>query len=157
MESQLTEPISFPSVTNTFELPLLFTGQAQKEFVLNQSLFLLDALLRQSVVASIPSPPSESADGESYIVGNPADGDWEGHDDQVAIRIGGAWRFVQPFEGMRLFDQSAGHTMIFASTWSKTVAPSDPQGGDVVDVQARAAIAELSQALRGAGVFASEA
>ena len=32
----MAETVSFPSTTPTFEIPLLFTGQAQKEFSINQ-------------------------------------------------------------------------------------------------------------------------
>ncbi len=151
----MANPIAFPTSTETFEFPILFAGQAQKEFFVNQSLYLLDALLRQCITASLDTPPEESVEGASFIVSAPATGDWEGREDHVAIRIGGAWHFVQPFDGMRLFDQNAGSVLIFLSGWIKAEAPPEPQGGTVIDVEARTAISELSQALRSLGILDS--
>jgi len=79
--------------------------------------------------------------------------EWAGHDGDVAVLIGGAWQFIAPFDGMQMFDQAAGQFLIFRSGWVDVNAPADVQGGSVVDVEARSAIADLSQALRSIGIL----
>ncbi len=149
----MPEPISFPTATNTFSLPLLFAGQAQKEFFVNQSLTLIDSLLQQSVEATQAAPPQNPSDGHAYRVGDGATGDWAGRDGSIAILIGGAWQFTAPFDGMQIYDRTAERTLVYRAGWVEANAPADAQGGGVVDVEARAAIAELSQALRNLGIL----
>ena len=149
----MTTPISFPSTSSNFSLPLLFAGQAQKEFSLNQSLSIIDALLLQSVDASASVPPAGPADGAKYRVQAGASGDWSGHDDDIAIQIGGAWHFVAPKNGMNLFDREAENTLHYNSGWKSAAEPTAPSGGATVDSEARAAIVELIEALRNLGVF----
>ncbi len=153
----MPEPISFANATEQFSFPYLFVGQAQKEFFVNQSLTLIDALLRGSVASSLSEPPSEAIDGDVHRVLEPAVGDWLGQDNKLALRVGRAWHFVAPFDGMQLFDQSAGQLLIFRSGWVSETAPAEVQGGNVVDVEARAAIADLSQSLRSLGILAPAA
>lgn len=151
----MSEPISFPTATEQFAFPYLFVGQAQKEFYVNQSLALLDSLLRQCVVSSLSEPPNEAVDGDVHRVVEPAAGDWSGQDHKIAVRIGGSWQFVAPFDGMQLFDQTAEQMLIYRSGWISETAPDDVQGGSVVDVEARAAITDLTQSLRSLGILAA--
>ncbi|MAY20470.1 MAG: hypothetical protein CL955_07615 [Erythrobacteraceae bacterium] len=152
----MADPIAFPSTTPNYSLPLLFTGQAQKEFSLNQSLTLIDALLTPSVNASTDTPPPTANEGESFRVSAPATGDWTNHEDEIAIRIGGAWQFVQPVTGMTLYDQADAAYWHYNSTWKSAAEPAAPTGGSVVDIEARTALAELIQALRNLGIFAGQ-
>lgn len=50
-------------------------GQAQKEFYVNQSLAILDALAPRAVVASHSQPPADSVENACYPVTGPAPGD----------------------------------------------------------------------------------
>ncbi|WP_298470328.1 DUF2793 domain-containing protein [uncultured Erythrobacter sp.] len=147
----MPEPITFSTATNQFQLPLLFAGQAQKEFFVNQSLVLVDSLLQQGVVATLDAPPASPEDGDTYLVGESPSGEWENNEARIAIRIGGAWQFIEPFEGMHLFDRNAGSFVVYRSGWTAFVAPDLPQGGGVVDAEARNAIAELTQTLLNLG------
>jgi hypothetical protein len=150
----MSDPIAFPSSTPVIGLPLLMAGQAQKEFFVNQALCLLDALYPQTVRASLGTPPVDPSDGESFRITAPASGVWAGRENQVAVRIGGDWHFIDPQEGMRLFDRTAGCILLFRLQWHQCAAPAAPSGGTVIDLEARAAIAALTQALITAGVFA---
>lgn len=150
----MSEPVSFTALTPNLGLPLLLAGQAQKEFFVNQALSILDALQCLSVRASLPAPPLIAQEGEAFLVAAPATQAWEGCDNHVALRIGGAWHFIPPREGMLLFDQAAGHLLIFRSGWQRANAPAAPTGGAVIDAEARGAILQLVQGLRAIGLLA---
>ena len=149
----MTVPVEFPSATKNVSLPFLFSGQAQKEFYINQSLSLIDALLQRGIHGSLSMPPSDPLDGDCYRVLSPADGAWIGQEDKLAVQVGGAWHFVEPKVGMTIFDQNASCMLHFNAGWQSAVEPSAPSGGDTIDTQARAAISDLIEALRSTGFF----
>ncbi|MEM8724610.1 MAG: DUF2793 domain-containing protein, partial [Pseudomonadota bacterium] len=143
----MPEPITFPTATHLFKLPLLFAGQAQKEFFVNQSLVLIDALLQHGIKATLGSPPTEPVEGDIYLVGESPTGEWQNNEASITIWVGGDWHFIAPVEGMHLFDRDAGSFLVYRSGWIAVSAPEQPQGGAVVDTEARSAIAELTQTL----------
>ena len=149
----MSDPITFPTNTPAIGLPLLVAGQAQKEFFVNQSLCMLDALHGRTVLASLPAPPATAADGECFRVTGPATAAWAEYEDRVAVMIGGDWHFISPQDGMHIFDKAAGHTLVFRSTWETANAPVSPSGGSVIDAEARAAIGQLVLALQTIGVL----
>ena len=149
----MPDPITLPSSTPALGLPLLFAGQAQKEFFVNQALHVLDALNARAVSASQATPPVTVPEGACYRVTAPASGAWTGREGQIAIRIGGDWHFVPPAEGTVLFDRSTARKLVFRSQWEQAPAPALPTGGIVIDAQARAAISTVIDALRTLGVL----
>lgn len=153
----MANPISFPSTTTHFSLPLLFAGQAQKEPFINHAISALDALLGRTVEASLASPPSAPADGARYRITAGASGDWTGREDDLAVWIGGAWEFFSPVDGMQVFDRSEQILYFFSDSWAVAAEPAAPTGGATVDTEARAAIAILTEALRTAGIFEKSA
>jgi hypothetical protein len=48
---------------------------------------------------NLTSPPATPADGDTYIVGAAATGDWAAQDDEVAVWDGAAWVFYAPRVG----------------------------------------------------------
>ena len=146
-------PVSFPSSTPNFSLPLLFSGQAQKEFFLNQSFSIIDSLLQVAVIDSISSPPVEPKEGDSFRVTAPATDAWTGQEGQLAIFIGGSWVFVPPHQGMTIYDRQAGAITHFESNWLTATEPSLPTTGSTVDAEARLMLSELVEALRNVGIF----
>lgn len=149
----MSDPITFPSSTPALGLPLLIAGQAQKEFFVNQALGLLDALNARAVTGSQAAPPATPPEGACYRVTSPATGAWIGHQDQIAVRIGGGWHFVPPAEGLLLFDRAAARMMVYRSQWRPATAPALPAGGTVVDTEARAALTALVDTLRALGII----
>ena len=129
-------------------------GQAQKEFFVNQALGILDALQRAAVLASQPAPPAHAEDGDCYRITAPAQSEWAGCEDQLAVRIGGAWHLIQPRDGMRLLDSTAGDWLFYRAGWHSNQAPALPVGGGVVDNEARIAVEQLILALQTVGVLA---
>ncbi|QIQ87693.1 DUF2793 domain-containing protein [Erythrobacter sp.] len=149
----MTDPITYPYRTEAHGFPLLFAGQAQKEFTVNETICLIDALMTRTVKASLDAPPAEPAEGACYRVLEGATGEWSGKDRTIAARVGGGWHFVSPCEGMQVFDQAVGCWLHFEGDWNAAGEPIAPQGGAVVDLEARAAIAQLTDALRTLGLF----
>ena len=150
----MSEPLSFPSVTANFALPLLFAGQVQKEFFINQAFATIDALLQLTIEDIAAQPPSEVTDGQVFLVAASAADDWTGKDDNLALRIAGAWQFLAPTEGMKAFNRATGQFVLYNAGWKTAAEPVSPSGGSIIDVEARSAIDEIVQALRTAGVFA---
>jgi len=144
----MSQPVIFSSATPNIGLPLLSSGQAQKEFFINQALGILDALHRNTVSASQPAPPATADEGACLRVTAPATGAWAGCEDHIAIRIGEDWHFVAPREGMRLLDSGADQTLFYAAGWQSAEAPPVPAAGTVIDSEARATLSQLIQALR---------
>lgn len=149
----MAQAIAFPSQTANFELPLLFSGQVQKEFFLNQALATLDALLAGSIEETRAAPPTPAQEGLCFLVSPNADGDWLDHDDEIAVRVGDAWHFITPSEGMEVYDRTLGQKRVFKTQWELTSSPTPPQGGTVVDAEARAAISEILNSLRTLGIL----
>lgn len=149
----MPDPFAFPASTPALNLPLLAAGQAQKEFFVNEALSLLDALHPRAVIASQPSPPSTAAEGDCFRITSPASGAWNGHAGKVAVMVAGAWHFIAPAPGLLLFDQAAGQLIVFRSQWQAVANLAAPTGGNVIDVEARAAISALLAGLRAVGLL----
>ena len=152
----MSDPITFPSLTPAIGLPLLIAGQAQKEFFVNQALCSLDALSMRAVKASRPAPPSTAVEGDCFRVTSPAALAWVGREDHIAVLIAGAWHFIGARKGMQVFDQTAGHTLVFGTRWERASAPSLPTGGTVVDSEARTTIRTLIQSLQAIGILGAD-
>ena len=151
----MTDPISYTSVTPRFRLPLLFAGQAQKEFYVNEAHALTDALLHATCEGEAAAPPAVPAEGGTWLVASGASGTWTGEDGKLAAFQSGTWLFVAPHDGVRLFDRSTGQFLLYNGGWQRPAAPAEPSGGATVDAEARAAISRLIEALVGAGIFPS--
>lgn len=151
----MPEPLHFENTTSRFALPLLHVGQAQKEAFVNEAFSLTDALLHCAVAGEAASPPDQPVPGEAWLIGTAPRGAWAGQDGRIALFQGGAWVFVEPRDGMRIFDRGAGQEMLFFHFWRKASLPVEPLGGTSVDGEARAAINDLVSALKALGILPS--
>jgi len=149
----MPDPVTFDSATPRFGLPHLFSAQTQKEFIVNEAHARLDMLLHCAVEGEANDPPAAPADGEVWIAGPAAAGEWSGHAGELAGWQAGAWLFAAPREGLRVFDKAAGQTALYAAGWVRAAPPALPAGGATIDGEARAAIADLIEALRISGTF----
>lgn len=162
------------SSTARFALPLLAAGQAQKEIWHNEALTLIDALLQPCAEsAGADRPPDEPRAGQMWIVGGAPEESWAGRAGMLAIWTGGGWRFVEPRDGLRVHVREqgidalhveggwqigalAGTRMVVAG--DQVVGPrqpsvADPVGGGIADMEARAAIGGVLNALRMHGLI----
>jgi hypothetical protein len=151
----MSDPISFPSATARFALPLLFAGQSQKEFYVNEAHALVDALLHAACEGEAASPPASPAEGETWLVASGATGEWAGQDAKLAAWQSANWLLTTPRDGMRLFDRSTGQMLLYRGGWQRPATPALPSGGSVVDAEARTAIADLVATLADAGILPS--
>jgi len=149
----MTDPIAYTATTPRYGLPLLFAGQSQKEFYVNEAHALADALLHAACEGEAAAPPAAPTEGETWLVAAGATGDWSGEAGRLAAFQSGTWLFVSPRDGMRLFDRATGQVLLFNNGWHRPGAPAGPSGGATVDTEARAAISGLIAALIGAGIF----
>ncbi len=92
------------SDTSNLRLPLLAAAQAQKHVTMNEALVRLDALAMPSVLDdAVIDPPEGGAEGDSFIVPLGANGAWQGHEAELAFRVGGGWDFATPRPGWRVW------------------------------------------------------
>ncbi len=86
--------------TPNLALPYIIAAQAQKHVTHNEAIRALDAIVQISVLdRDLATPPSTPLDGDRYIVGASASGDWAGHDLSVAAFQDNAWMFYPPQTG----------------------------------------------------------
>ncbi|MCC6926107.1 DUF2793 domain-containing protein [Novosphingobium sp.] len=149
----MTDPL-FDSRTPRFDLPLLFAGQAQKEGYVNEVSARIDAILHGAIEDELTSPPATPGDGQCWLVGASASGEWSGKSGQIAARQAGNWLFITPCDGMRLLNRATGQEIRFNGSWLAAPRPSEPSGGSTVDAEARAAINAVIASLTTAGILA---
>lgn len=149
----MSDPISFESTSPRFGLPMLFVGQAQKEFFVNEAHALLDALLHGAIEGVANAPPASPAEGCSWLVDSAPSGEWDGQAGRIASRQGGNWLFTTPCDGMRLLNRESGQDMRYSAGWQAPARPAEPSGGATIDREARVAISQLISALVVVGAF----
>jgi hypothetical protein len=157
------------------ELPLLVAGQAHKEIVHNEALIRLDALVATAVVAIADEPPPAPVFGQCWIVGSAPTGAWTPHPGEIALWQTGGWLFLSPTSGLLAWHLGLQRFIYFdgvgwvTGSWpaaaieisGKTIlsgqflSVSDPSGGSVVDVEARAAVNAILGVLRDHGLIAA--
>lgn len=140
--------------TSRHKLPLLAVSQAQKEITHNEALVRIDALLHPVVVDELSTPPaiSDAEIGKCWLVGASPVGEWSGKAGQIAIWIGGGWRFCLAVDGMRIRLQSATSDRVRSGEfWIAAPAIENPANGAVIDAEARLALIALLDHLRTLG------
>lgn len=149
----MPDPIVFTSASPRLGLPLIFPGQSQKEFFMNEAHALVDALLHPAIEGESDAPPVAPEEGESWLVGGAPSGAWEDHAGELASYQAGSWIFAAARDGMAVLDRDTGQVIRFNGGWQRPAAPSEPDGGTTVDVEARAAIVGLIDGLVAAGIL----
>lgn len=149
----MSDPLVFDNASPHFGLPFLYSGQAQKEFYVNEAFAITDALLHCAIEGTATTPPASPLDGQNWSIGTGATGDWASHVGQIACRQSGNWIYITPQDGMKVFDRSSGVSWLYSSGWKIPSAVGEPTGGSTVDSQARAAIGQLISALRLASIL----
>jgi hypothetical protein len=143
--------------TARFLLPLLATAQAQKEITHNEALTLLDALAHSAIEDGPQAdPPGTAAPGQCWLVGDAATGAWTGAAGSLAVTTPGGWRFVAPRPGVRVLRLADNVLLRFDHDgWAEPAVVAKPDGGPVVDSEARAAIDALILLLSAQGLLIS--
>lgn len=122
----------------------------------------------------VADPPSDPLDGRAWIVGEAPTGDWVGHAGEIAVWTEGGWRFVAPAPGMTAWLSTASLWLWHdGNAWrtegwpcaglmvgvqrvvgARGAAIAGPTGGAVADLEARAAIQAMLEALETHGLIA---
>ncbi|MBY8978255.1 DUF2793 domain-containing protein [Rhodobacteraceae bacterium NNCM2] len=112
--------------TTKLLLPYIFAAQAQKHVTHNEALRILDGLVQLSVLArDLTAPPTSPVDGDRYIVGSDATGDWAGWDLSVAIWTDGAWLRLPPRTGWCAWIEDESLLLVYdGSGWVDTTPTS---------------------------------
>lgn len=142
--------------TGRHNLPLLAVSQAQKEITHNEALVLIDALLHTAIESVLVTPPTATdADiGKCWLVGTGATDLWVNKASQIAIWIGGGWRYLVAHDGMRLWNRSNGRDSIYSDgIWRSGPIIENPMGGTVIDSEARATLGAMLQYFRLIGIL----
>lgn len=142
--------------TGRYKLPLLAVSQAQKEITHNEALVRIDALLHAVAQEERSVPPVLSDDdiGKCWLVADAATGEWEGKSGQMAIWIGGGWRYCPSTDGMRVRMQASGTDRVRSGNeWISAPNVANPNGGTIMDTEARQSIVLLLGHLRSIGML----
>lgn len=144
-------------------LPLLVPGQGQKDVTHNEALAALDMLV-QPVAQSrgLSVPPVSPEVGRCWLVPEDASGAWGGREGQFACWTAGGWRYAEPSEGWHVWvidetimvRRQLGEWAQVAPLAIPGQAVPMPDGGTVVDVEARIAIETLLARLSNMGLLA---
>lgn len=160
--------------TPRLKLPVLQIGQSAKEATHNEALALLDLVAAAAVEdVGVNVPPADPAVGQCWIVGDAPAAEWVGNAQAIAGWTVGGWRFVAPVAGLSAWCIARARRVTFHDRWEDGVvratrllvdgvpvvgprqpAITTPQGGAVIDVEARAAIADMLAAMRAHGLVA---
>jgi hypothetical protein len=105
------------------------------------------------VEAELAAPPTAPADGQNWLIGTDASGDWSGKAGQIAMRQSGNWLYALPRDGMYLLNRATGQQVRFKAGWQAADRPAAPSGGTTIDAEARAAIAAIIASLTTAGII----
>lgn len=75
-------------------------SQSQPYVTMNEAIRWLECFSQLSVLdRDLTEPPETPQDGDLYIPASVATGDWEGHENQIALYLGNAWAFRDPPPG----------------------------------------------------------
>jgi hypothetical protein len=150
-------------VTARFGIPLLISGQGQKDITHNEALVVVDAIVGATVEArTLGTAPVNPQEGACWLVADGAIGNWAGKSGNLAIWSAGGWRFLLPPEGMSLYIKAEGVIARKVGTAWRDEAPRaapaarvvPPAGGTVQDLESRAAISTLIARLSQLGLLA---
>lgn len=160
--------------TARLALPLLASGQAQKDVWHNEALAILDIAVQAGVEeVGRDTPPDTAMPGRCWIVGTAPTGPWAGHAGAIAGWTAGGWRFVAARPGLRAWDAGTGQEVVHDGTgWVRGVvratrvlidgqqvlgprgaAVPAPSGGSIIDFEARVCLAEILITLRDHGLI----
>lgn len=90
--------------TPNLELPEWVQNQDQPHATVNMALRVLDCLTQLVIIdRDSTSPPGAPDEGDCYIPASGATDDWTGHEDDVAMFVGGTWVFRTPKFGWKAY------------------------------------------------------
>ena len=90
---------------------------------MDENLVRLSAIVAGTIMSQVATEPGTPTDGDRHLMtAGPNVG-------SLAIRDNGAWAYLPPFEGMRLYDESLNLSLIYNGTGWVGAVPYDLRGG----------------------------
>ena len=151
----MSDPITFDSITPRLALPLLFAGQAQKEFTVNEALLRADLALHCTIESELATPPASPLAGQAWLVAANPSGAFGGRAAAIAGFSASGWRFIAARPGLRVYDRASASFRHYTDSWQRSVVPATPSGGTTIDQEVRAALGNLLAKLVSAGILAT--
>ncbi|CAD7042073.1 hypothetical protein REJC140_01088 [Pseudorhizobium endolithicum] len=109
--------------TPKLNLPFILPAQAQKHVTHNEALLALDTLVQLTIAGELTGPPQTPAEGEAFLVGWPATGEWAGKEGMVASLQDGSWSFHRPTIGCRAWFTGSSEMKVLAEDGWRSVLP----------------------------------
>ncbi len=121
-------------------LPYLEASQAQKHVTVNEALARLDAQIHLSVLSRmVATPPATPLEADRYLIATSPTAAWTGQAGKLALWLEGAWVFVTPREGWRMWVADEDQLLIYnGATWQGAGVPSQLQNLQLLGVNAAA-------------------
>lgn len=109
------------ATTNHLGITKVEQSQSQKEVTVNQALDVLDAIINTGVIdKDLTAPPGSPSEGDVYIPAATATGAWASKENKLAHYTGGAWQFITPLEGLRMWVKDEGVRYVYQdSQWKQ--------------------------------------
>lgn len=115
------------TVSPRLSIPLLDDAQSGKVEQANRAFRHIEAMLAANPLdRNLTAPPGSPTDGDCYIVGASATGEWSSHDGDLAYYRNGAWQFQTPTSGMTAHIDDEKVLMAYSDTESEWY-PVQPQ------------------------------
>ncbi len=114
--------------TPNLKFPYIVAAQAQKHITHNEAIRSLDAVVQLSVKdRDLTTAPGSPLDGDRYIVGVSATGNWSGKDSQIAAFQDNAWMFYAPQEGWLAWVADEDKLLVWdGSAWAEVSSSTNP-------------------------------
>ena len=109
-----------PDFTQGIDLKKLLVGGGTI-LLENENLAIIDNFLSRGALSIEATPPGGAANDDMYVVDRAptAATEFEGHGNEIAVRLNGAWYFISPAQGTRLYVQDHKASFSFDGTeWS---------------------------------------
>lgn len=136
--------------TPRLALPLLASGQSQKDVTHNEALLALERLVALAVQSrSVAVPPADAAAGQAWIVPAAGAAAWGAAAGTLMVWQGNGWLAQVPVDGQLALVSDEALLQVFAGGWQpvrKVATPALidlPSGGATVDSELRTAFAAL--------------
>ncbi len=112
-------------VTARLDLPLIKPSQAQKHVTHNEAIQVLDGLVQAALEQTgAVTPPFEPVPGTLFALGAAPTGDCADQGGKLAYGASEGWVFINPEEGWRAWDKSAGDFKVYQSNAWVTLTPN---------------------------------
>jgi hypothetical protein len=105
-----------PDQTPNLSLPFILPAQAQKHVTHNEAIELLDMIVQLTLESTTAiTPPATANEGQAWVLGTGATGDWTGQDNNIATWRGGGWLFVTPRDGWQAWVNDVAAIQVLTS------------------------------------------